>query len=340
MTPLLILNATTPDDGFEARLFGDVMRISRRLGPSNAADMPSDAECAEAEGIVTMHPAYDAGPPERFPRCRVIVRMGVGYDSVDVRAWGAAGVAVCNVPDYGTSEVADHALALMLALTRGTNAYADRLRRDPQGNWGWPGAPAMRRLRGAVFGVVGLGRIGLAAALRARAFGMELAFYDPYAPNGLEIAVGARRVHSLAELLAITDVLSLHAPLSEETRGMIDAAALAAAKPGMVLVNTARGPIVDTDAVYDALRSGHLAAAGLDVLPEEPPKPGNRLVEAFAANEDWLQGRLVLTPHAAFYSPDSMVDMRRKSIEVVLFYLRDGRLTNCVNLPYLQEKRQ
>jgi D-3-phosphoglycerate dehydrogenase/C-terminal binding protein len=340
MIPLLLLNATTPDDGFESRLFGDVMRIGRHLGPSNPADMPSDAECAEAEGIVTMHPAYDAGLPERFPRCRVIVRMGVGYDSVDVPAWGAAGVAVCNVPDYGTSEVADHALALMLALTRGTNAYADRLRHDPQGNWGWPGAPAMRRLRGAVFGVVGLGRIGLAAALRARAFGMELAFYDPYAPNGLEIAVSARRVHSLAALLAITDVLSLHAPLSEETRGMIDAAALAAAKPGMVLVNTARGPIVDTDAVYDALRSGHLAGAGLDVLPEEPPKPGNRLVAAFAANEDWLQGRLVLTPHAAFYSPDSMVDMRRKSIEVVLFYLRDGRLTNCVNLPYLQEKRR
>lgn len=272
-----------------------------------------------------------------FENVRIVVREGVGYDNLDLEGWGARGVPVCNVPDYGTTEVADHALALMLALTRGTSSYTDALRSDPVGNWSFAKAPLVRRHKGATFGVVGLGRIGLAAARRAAAFDMKVVFYDPYLPNGTELSVGYDRVTSLEKLMAVSDIVSVHTPLNDETRGFVGAAAFAAAKPGLILVNTARGPIVDLDALAEALRSGRVAGAGLDVLPQEPADPSHPLIKAFTAGEDWLRGRLVLSPHAAFYSPDAIKDMQRKAVEVIVAYLNEGRLTNCVNRQFLKQ---
>ncbi|MBV9948599.1 MAG: hypothetical protein JOZ69_17255, partial [Myxococcales bacterium] len=303
---VLVLNCpfTREEFGVETDAFDLVFR----RGPGDPTDEPTAAECAEAAGVIGIAAQHDVGPPTLYPRARIVVRMGVGFDNIDGALWGRAGVPLCNVPDYGTSEVADHAIALMLALCRGTATYHERLQRDPAAGWDSSGAPLVRRLRGATFGVVGLGRIGLAAALRAKAFGMELAFYDPHAPNGLEIAVGARRVHALHDLIAIADVLSLHAPLSAETSRMIDAAALARAKPGLVLVNTARGAIVDVGALHEALRERRIAGAALDVLPEEPPMaaadgPSARLLRALRDRAPYVQDRLIVSPHAAFYSP-------------------------------------
>jgi phosphoglycerate dehydrogenase-like enzyme len=223
----------------------------------------------------------------------------------------------------------------MLALTRGIVTYHDAVRSDPIAGWVQTTAPAVRRLRGAVFGIVGLGRIGLAAATRARAFGMPIAFHDPYLASGMEIAVDARRCATLDELLGLSDVVSLHAPASAETHGMIGEAALAKAKPGLVLINTARGSLVDLDALYDALRSGHLLAAGLDVLPVEPADSGHRLIAAWRLREPWIEGRLTFSPHAAYYSPASLTDMRVKGIETVLRHLKTGDLANCVNREFL-----
>jgi D-3-phosphoglycerate dehydrogenase/C-terminal binding protein len=278
------------------------------------------------------------GSPGDYPRVRAVLRSGVGFDKLDLTAWGRQGVAVFNVPDYGTSEVADHAIALMLALTRGTATYHDAIRADPQAGWVQAAAPAVRRLRDAVFGIVGLGRIGLAAALRARGFGMRIAFYDPYLPSGMEIAVGAQRCASLADLMRISDVLSVHAPANEETRGLIGAAALAEAKPGLVLVNTARGAIVDLDALHEALHRNRILAAGLDVLPREPADPGHPLIAAWRNREPWIEGRLTLSPHAAFYSPASLRDMRTKGIETLVRHLKTGDLANCVNQEFLKPR--
>jgi D-3-phosphoglycerate dehydrogenase/C-terminal binding protein len=164
---------------------------------------------------------------------------------------------------------------------------------------------------------------------------MRVIFYDPYLPSGTDLATGYKRVDSLAALMAESDVVSISAPLSPETRGAFNAAAFAAAKPGMIVVNTARGPIVDLDALTDALRSGKLAGAALDVLPREPADGNHPLIRAWRSREQWLDGRLILTPHAAFYSPASLVDMRRKAVEVIVAYLTEGRLINCVNLEYL-----
>jgi len=272
---------------------------------------------------------------ERLEHCRIVVRAGVGYDQIDVAACGARGIPVCNVPDYGTTEVADHAIALMLGLARGLVSYHTRLVADGQAGWHWLGAPLVRRLRGARFGVVGLGRIGTAAARRASALDMRVSFYDPYLPDGAELGLGFERVASLAELLAQSDVVSLHCPLTAETAKLIDAEALAAMKPDAVLINTARGGLIDVEALESALRAGRLGGAGLDVLPAEPPEPSHPLIAALARREPWLEGRLLLTPHVAWFSDAGRRDLRRKSAETARDYLSRGQLRNCVNRGHL-----
>jgi D-3-phosphoglycerate dehydrogenase/C-terminal binding protein len=298
---------------------------------------PVTAEAAAAAEAVVLYAASGllGREPAEFPRCRIVVRVGVGFDTVDLEGFGRRGVPVSNVPDYGTSEVADHALALMLSFKRGLVTYHELLRREGAAGWQFGAAPVVRRVRGSVFGVVGMGRIGTAAALRARGFGMEIAFYDPYVPTGLEIALGARRVGSLAELMATSDVVSLHAPSTPETVNMIDAAALSHAKPGLVLVNTARGTLVDLDALLAALKDGRVAAAGLDVLPVEPFDTSHPLVRAWLDREPWLDGRLTFSPHAAFHSPEGQVDLRRKAIETAVTRLKTGKVLNCVNREFL-----
>jgi phosphoglycerate dehydrogenase-like enzyme len=165
---------------------------------------------------------------------------------------------------------------------------------------------------------------------------MKVVFYDPHLLSGVDLSTGYDRVHSLGELMGRSDVVSVHAPLSEETRLLLGSAAFAAAKPGLVLVNTARGPIVDLDALEAALRNGTVAGAGLDVLPNEPADLDHPLLVAWRGGEPWIANRLIVTPHAAFYSPASMRDLRLKSIEVVHAYLAEGRLTNCVNSELLK----
>jgi phosphoglycerate dehydrogenase-like enzyme len=291
------------------------------------------------DAIIVRHVPINAEVVRHLKRARIVVRNGVGFDVVDLKACGAAGIAVCNVPDYGTTEVADSAMAMMLAFARGTAACDAALRPDLKGGWTHVHSVTARRLRGAWLGVIGFGRIGTAAALRARAFGMQVAFYDPYLPNGAELAFGFARARTLPELLGLADVVTLHAPLTEETRAMIDAAAVAAMKPGAYLINTARGPICDTAALLAGLKSGKLAAVGLDVLPKEPATLDDPLVAAWQANEPWIRGRMLLNPHVGFYSPDAFVDLRRKAIETAYYYLRDGRLDNCVNPQYLKQRR-
>ena len=339
---LLVLSQYSPEDtALEQRIAKGRAELFIQPASTAAVHPLPPAIRRRADAIVHVaSTTFIDGTPGDYPRCQIVVRSGVGYDKVDLAGWGSVGVACCNVPDYGTSEVADHALALMLALTRGTATYHDALRTDPAGNWDHAKAPLVRRLRGSTFGVVGLGRIGLAAALRARAFGMEIAFYDPYLAPGMEITVGARRVTSLVALMATSDVVSIHVPSNHETHGLIAVRELAAAKPGLVLINTARGTIVDLDALYNAMKSGRIAAAGLDVLPKEPADSEHPLIKAWVAREAWLEGRLTLSPHAAFYSPDALTDLRTKGIKTALLALETGRVINCVNAGLINEAKQ
>jgi len=337
--PLTILfpDSRSSELDIERRITGpDVVMLNPRKDRFDAIDISAWESC---DGIVVARIPIDAAVIAHLKRTRIVVRNGVGFDIVDLEACGQAGIAVCNVPDYGTTEVADSALAMMLAFARGTAACDAALRADLKGGWTHVHNVTARRLRGACFGVIGFGRIGTAAALRARAFGMQIAFYDPALPNGAELAFGFTRARTLAELLGLADVVTIHAPLTDETRAMINASAIAAMKPGSYLINTARGPICDTSALLEGLKSGKLAAVGLDVLPNEPPTLNDPLVAEWRANEPWIRGRMLLNPHAGFFSPDAFVDLRRKAIETAYYYLRDGKLANCVNAEFLKQRR-
>ena len=254
----------------------------------------------------------------RMKNCRALIRNGVGFDSIDINAAARAGIPVCNVPDYGTEEVADHAIALTLALTRQLfplNAEAKRP------GWKLVAKDKLRRTSTLTFGVVGLGRIGIAAALRAKALGFQVIFHDPYLPSGTEKAVGITRTNSLAKLLKQSDVVSIHCPLNEETHHLITEKELALMKSSAYLVNTARGAIIKKKDVLSALRKGGVAGAGLDVIEDEPLKTK---AEARTPN-------LIATCHAAFCSREGMIEMRTTSARIAKQAIQGRPLDNVVN---------
>jgi D-3-phosphoglycerate dehydrogenase len=237
--------------------------------------------------------------------CRVVGRYGVGVDNIDVPAATALGIPVTYVPDYCVDEVSEHTLALTLALLRKV-AIADRRVRG--GEWSAKALEPIRRIRGLIFGTVGFGRIARAAAAKAAAIGMEVVAHDPFVDADAIAAAGARPAGTLTELLETADVVSLHVPMTAENRHLIGAAELARMRPDAVLVNTARGGLVDTAAVLAALRAGQIAGAGLDVLETEPPTWSEGLAD---------EPNLIVTPHIAFYSEQSLVDLKRKAAEAV-----------------------
>jgi len=307
-----------PEPQVEREVVGDAAEVLPVLcnGDTDFTDVVFGAHA-----IITWHnsPVTEAGIA-RLRNCRAIIRNGVGYDSVDLEAARRRGIAVCNVPDYGTEEVADHAIALALALCRQLfplDAEAKRL------GWNIRVTPKLRRLRELTFGIVGLGRIGTATALRAKALGFKVRFYDPYVVNGYDKAVGVPRERSLEALLRASDVLSLHCPLNKETRHLIAERELSLMKPSAFIVNTARGAVIKKTAILEALRAERLAGAGLDVIEDEPLKTAE---EAATPN-------LIATCHAAFASVESKLEMRRTSARIARAAVLGEPLENVVNGP-------
>jgi D-3-phosphoglycerate dehydrogenase len=283
-----------------------------------AADVVERA--AGAAVLVNQYAPITAEVLDALPDVRLVVRYGVGVDTVDVPAAAERGVWVANVPDYGTQEVADHAVALALTLLRGIPALSASVR---GGQWEYRVARPLRRLSELRFGLIGCGAIGSVAGQRAAAFGMDVVGVDVDerrpAPGS-----GIRRV-SLDELVASSDVISLHLGLTAETEHLVDDALLRRVKPGVVLVNTARGGLVDSVALLAALDDGRVRAAGLDVLATEPPdEVGRRLVE---------HERVVVTPHAAWYSEESFVSLKTEVAREALRVLAGDPPRSPVNSP-------
>jgi phosphoglycerate dehydrogenase-like enzyme len=306
---VLITDHDFPDLALEQRLFADAgWRVK------SAQCRSEDAVIAAAEGCAALLVQY-APISDRvlaaLPGLRIVSRYGAGYDTVDAAACARRGVWLANSPDYGVGEVATHALAMALALLRHLPSYDRDVR---AGRWHYLSAGRIRRAAGLTAGIVGLGRIGKRFAHLARNVFGRLIACDPYLIDG-DFPAYVGRV-SLPQLFAESDVISLHVPLTADTRGMVCGELLAALRPGAVLVNTARGAVVDIDALLAALDGGQLAAAGLDVLPREPLAAGHPLAR---------HPRVLLSPHAAFYSDEAEVELRRKAALNIVHWAQQGR---------------
>lgn len=263
---------------------------------------------------------------EALPRVRAIGRYGVGVDTLDLDAATDLGVAVSNVPDYGTEDVSDHAVALAVSLSRGVVELDRNLR---AGVTSLAPVKPLHRLSTRTFGVIGLGRIGAATARKARALGFSVHGYDPMREPGTTTEDGIA-VRTQDEVLAGSDVISIHVPLTEQTHHLVSTGALARMRPGSMLVNTSRGGVVDTAAVVGALQSGHLRGAGLDVFETEPLPLDSPLRNCPTA---------VLTPHASWYSEESETELKRRVIENVVEVLAGRRPRNILNPEVMERPR-
>jgi D-3-phosphoglycerate dehydrogenase len=270
------------------------MRMSKSVA---AADILAVAR--DADAILVTYAKLPGELLRELRRCKAIGRFGLGVDNIDTKTAAELGIVVTYVPDYCMHEVSDHAMALLLALARKI-PFSNKLVQS--GRWEMPAVAPLRRLSGQVLGLIGLGNIPRALAPKARAFGFDVIAYDPYAAKDVFASCGVEAV-SLETLLTRSDAISVHAPLTPATRGLMDAAAFARMKPGAVIVNTARGPLIDEGALLAALDSGRLGGAALDVVATEPlPK------------DSPLLGRdnVILTPHTAFYSVEALDELQTK----------------------------
>lgn len=300
------------------RLGEDVAPEQSVLGPlgisiSWPARTPSarEGQLRKADALMVNVTSVDAALLNQAPRCRAVVTYGVGYDHIDLDEARRRQVVIANVPDYCTDEVADHAMALLLALARQIVPGNELVH---SGGWGVHELGPIRRIRGRTLGLVGYGRTGRAVAARAAPFGLRILAHDPLVSSAGDATV---MVGNLTQLLREVDFLSLHVPLRAETAHLIDERALGLMKPGAVLINTSRGGLVDIDALLRALDRGALAGAGLDVFPEEPPQA-----------QQLNRPDLILSPHSAYYSAEAILELKRSAAQAVAVVLTRGTPTH------------
>ncbi len=263
---------------------------------------------------------------EAATNCKISARYGIGVDNVDIAKATELGIVVTNVPDYCMDEVTDHALGMIIALNRRLVPHTKAVT-----NGGWTDVvlnQPMHRTRGATLGIVGFGRIGRSLAAKAVGFGMNILAYDPLIEPGTEVE-GASAV-SLDDVLTQSDFVSLHVPLIPATENMISAPELAKMKPGSIIVNCARGGLIDEDALAASLASGHTAGAGLDVLEPAPPDPSSALLK---------QENVIITPHTAFFSQASTLELERRTAQEVVRVLDGQTPENLINPDVLGKAR-
>lgn len=287
-----------------------------RLAPQSTPEAIV-ATAKDADGLLVTYAKITADMIRELPKCRIISRFGIGVDNVDIAAATRAGIVVTKVPDYCIDEVSDHAMALLLSLIRKipfSNARAQA------GRWEMSAVIPINRIRGRVLGLVGFGHIPRHVAPKAQAFGMRVIAYDPYVPEAVMSQAGVGRVE-FADLVKTSDYISIHSPLLPETHHLFSAEVFRQMKPTALLVNTARGPVVDEAALARALDAKQLAGAALDVVEHEPP-----------VNSPLLgRDNVVLTPHTGFYSVEALEDLQTKAAEEVVRVLSGEAPRNPVN---------
>jgi D-3-phosphoglycerate dehydrogenase len=279
--------------------------------------------CKEADGIINQYSLFTRRVLENLPKCKVISRYGVGVDSVDLRAATDLGIIVTNVPDYCIDEVANQTISMMLALMRKVAFFDQKVK---SGQWDFRLGIPIHRTRGKTLGLIGCGKIGLEVAKRISSFGVRVIAFDPYiekAPAGVEL-------RDLDIVLKESDFLSIHCPLNESTRHLIGEKEFRKMEKKPLLINTSRGPIIDEEALIQALKEGHLSGAGLDVLEKEPPDPFNPLLK---------MENVIITPHVSFYSVESISELKRRTAKSVSAVLLGRRPKSVVNREVLGKTR-
>ncbi|MDR0576511.1 MAG: C-terminal binding protein [Candidatus Accumulibacter sp.] len=275
----------------------------------------------DADGLVVVYAQITERIISSLERCKVIVRTGIGYNNIDVEAASRRGIMVANVPDYCAGEVADHAMALLLSLVRKVTFLSSQVKKE---KWSFIDAKPIPRLSETTLGLYGCGNIAQGVARRAQAFDIAVCGFDPYLPDAVFARAGIRKMNSPDELYAASDFISLHAPLTPETHHVIDENALRKMKRTAIIVNTARGPLIDHDGLHRALKEGVIAGAALDVTEREPP------VFPLPLNE---LDNVLITPHAAYYSESSEPELRAKAMQEAIRTLTEGKPKFWVNAP-------
>jgi C-terminal binding protein len=311
----------------EKHILGDYADIVA-LNAVNETELVGKIE--DADAIILYH-CISLGKDSirRLKNCKLILRAGVGIDNVDLAFARSRGIPVANIPDYGSEDVADTAIGMMLALTRGISLLNSRLQNNI-GDWSYLQAKPLSRLRNKILGIIGLGRIGTATALRAKSFGMNVIFYDPYKPDGFDKALGIGRFYNLSELLAKVEILTLHCPLTRETHHLINSESLKNLPMGSYLINTSRGNVVDTSAIPSAIETGRLSGAAFDVLGQEPPLD-DVLVDAWRNPLHPAFHKVLINPHSAFYSEEGLEEIRVKGIQACIRAIQGTEIRNVVN---------
>ena len=271
----------------------------------------------ETEVLLVWHKTIDVKFIDKLPNLRGVQRYGVGYDNLDLNVLKERGIIACNNPDYGVDEVSDTAVAMILYIARGVSLYNHSAKKYFD-SWQENVNKKLKRNSETVIGIIGAGRIGGSVILKCHALKFQTFFFDKYKERGYEKLISSQRVDSLEELLELSDIVSIHVPLTAETKGMVDHSFLKKMKEGSSLVNTARGGLFSNlDDIHDALMKNHLYSFATDVLPQEPPING-KLIDAWRNSEDWLEGRVTINPHTSYYSRQSIVELRQKAAQNAL----------------------
>tara|TARA_Y100001970_G_scaffold105894_1_gene132673 strand:- start:6175 stop:7185 length:1011 start_codon:yes stop_codon:yes gene_type:complete len=298
------------------------------------------SEIENADCLLVWHANLTEKTFKKLKKCKSIIRYGVGMDNIDVKSAKKFKINCANNPDYGTDEVADTTCSMMLSLNRKIFLYNNKCQFYQNG---WQEnvvkenvIEPVRRSSKINLGIIGLGRIGSAVAHRMKAFKMKIGFYDPYIKNNSNKLKEVKKFDDLDDLLKTSDIISINCTLTDETKGMVNKSFVNKMKESSILVNTARGAIIDKlDTVYEALENKRLAGVGLDVLPDEPPSNHEKLLKVWKDKKNPLSDKIIINPHAAYYSSTSGIEMRSKAAENAARSLKGIRIKNIVKVKKL-----
>ena len=323
---------TIPD--LEERILNSIGKIIC-FNATNECELPN--EIANLDAVIVYNKiTLTQITINKLLNCKVIVKAGVGFDNIDICAAGNIGIPVINVPDYGTNDVADHTFALFLSYVKKIGFYNNALQKNLVQFWKPGNGKKVHRLSELTFGIIGMGRIGTAVAMRAKAFGMNVVYYDPYLPDGYDKTYQVKEFKVLEELVIISNVISIHVPLNRNTEKMINYSLLQNAKYKPILINTARGKLINTEDIYLSLKENIIEAYLADVFESEPPSDNTELLLQFSLEDGIFRDRIIFTPHSASHTIEARKEMREKAAISVKMFIQENKMKNCVNYNILQ----